>query len=1000
MRTKLCLLFALLLLTQAWGQLKINPDEIREAHTHSAHYKNKFYKKMLSGASLISPNQKMYDVHFYGLNLEMLPETKTVTGRIEIKGKITGDKLSEIELNLISDMKVSTVETDSGSLDFTHSGDIITVSLPGEFVQGQEFSIAVEYSGSPSQSGFGAFDFTTVRGETMIWSLSEPYGARNWWPCKDYPSDKADSVDINVTVPANLIVASNGNLAEVVDNGATKTYRWQERYPIVTYLVSVAIYPYRVYSDWFKYSETDSMEIQFYVFPHNYAASFDDYALTKDMLAALSDMYGLYPFINEKYGHAEFVWGGGMEHQTITSLGGWSEWLIVHELSHQWWGDMVTCDSFHHIWLNEGFASYSEALWAEYTYGKEWLPNYMTYMQYFGSGTVFVENPERDDIFSTDLSYNKAAWVLHMLRHVIGDGNFFNLLKTYGSHEQHRFGTATTEQFQALAEEVSGQDLSTFFQQWIYDEGYPEYAYSWRTRENENGKFVVTGGITQTQTMGPIFKMPVDVTLEFAESETTFVVDVNEKTENFSFEVEEAPINLVIDKNLWILRRVTEITEPLLTVSGSEIEDSEFNQNNIIDPGEQVKLKITLENLGSDLSGVTGILSTDNPQVYISSDQSGFSEIEPGILFQNDQEFIVEVLTATLPHTAEFSLILSSDQNYRETLKIYLPIGNSAILLVDDDKNEDYERYFKSMASQKHQPVDVWETAQNGVPGDTLNSYDMVFWFTGNDDETSLTSDEQQAIQSYLAQGGRLALSGANIGTDLVENGTEADSLFFTQVLHASHISGNADATILRGIGSSSITGGLTLHFEGDYNSARNQTSPGIIAPLDEAAAILQYLPNRETAALQYANPENDSRLVYYAFGLEGVSGPREETAATLFRNTIIWLSGFNSAASVPNNFANDKPETFRLHANYPNPFNPETHIKYEIAQQTHVSLKIFNMLGQEVRTLVSSPKAPGIYQTTWDGLDNAGNAMSSGVYLIQLKTANFMQTGKMILMK
>ena len=414
------------------------------------------YRQLRLAEALQTPNQERYDVIYYGIDLTIEPPQEKVTGTVQVRAAVVDEPIDHMEVDLLDNMTVSQVTVSGATVSFTHQNDLIDIDLDSSYTAGEIVDVAIEYSGNPASSGLGSFGFDSHADKPMIWSLSEPFGARNWWPCKDQPVDKADSVDIKVTVPKGMIVASNGTLREVIDNGDTETYWWHEGYPIVTYLVSVAIHEYEVYSDYFAYSPTDSMEIQFYVFPDHLEYVQTNYAKTKDMLGIFSDLFGLYPFIEEKYGHAEFVWGGGMEHQTCTSLGGCSEALIAHELAHQWWGDMITCRDFHHIWLNEGFATYSEALYWEQVSGQEAYFNDMNNNQYFGGGTIYV--PDLSDewrIFDWGLSYAKASWVLHMLRNVVGDSTFFDILQAYYDSE-YRHGTAVTEDFQAVCQAVSG----------------------------------------------------------------------------------------------------------------------------------------------------------------------------------------------------------------------------------------------------------------------------------------------------------------------------------------------------------------------------------------------------------------------------------------------------------------------------------------------------------------------------------------------------------------
>ena len=507
-----------------------------------------------SRSSTLTPEQEKIDVIYYRLNLDIHPATYTLQGNV--KGVVIGldSTLAYLELDFTNSLTVSEVTLNGDSAGYTHSANHLQISLPSPVNVGDTLTTEVTYSGTPSSTGFGSFNFDTHNGQTLIWTLSEPYGARDWWPCKDDPSDKADSVDIVATVPDYLTVASNGSLASVVyPDSNLATYHWRESYPITTYLVSLAIYPYQVWYDEYVSANNDTMPLEFYVFPDHYNNLVYNYRKTKDMIAVFATAFGEYPFINEKYGHAEFGWGGGMEHQTLTSLGGWGQWLIAHELAHQWWGDMVTCASFHHIWLNEGFARYGEAVWIENQQGASAYHNYMMSVAYYGPGTIYVENPASTSaIFNGNLSYNKASWILHMLRHVVGDSLFFEGLKTYG--ETFKYQSVVTEDFQGVMETISGKDLSAFFQQWIYDQGHPEYRVGW---EQVGDSLLVS--IDQEQTVGPVFVMPLD--LKINGTDTTFTV-VLENSQAYQLYVVPLPpgenvVAVVLDPGDWILKTVS-----------------------------------------------------------------------------------------------------------------------------------------------------------------------------------------------------------------------------------------------------------------------------------------------------------------------------------------------------------------------------------------------------------------------------------------------------------
>jgi aminopeptidase N len=535
------------------------PEDVRGLHEYLARGKAERLAAFRAGA-LQTQNQSDYDVIYYGIDLDLDPSTSTITGSVEMTAEVVATSLSDADLNLLDNMTVTQVSVPgSGSVAFTHANSILSISLDRTYTVGESFTVVIEYNGSPaSKVPSYYFEFDEYNGQPMIWSLSEPFGARSWWPCKDMPSDKADSVDMRVTIPAGLIVASNGALVSVTNNGATDTYWWHEGYPITTYLVSVAIYPYATLSHWYHYSPTDSMEVRHYVFPDHYVDAQPNLAKTVSMIEAYASMFGEYPFLQEKYGHAEFLWGGGMEHQTITSIVNpaiwWGEYLIAHELAHMWWGDMITCDDFHHIWLNEGFATYTEALWSEYTYGQEQYFSDMLLTRWCGGGTVYVwDTTDVDRIFDPNLSYNKGSWVPHMLRHVVGDATFFDILHAYYADTRYQYGTATTEQFRDVCEDVSGMDLDFFFHQWIYEEFVPKYEYDWVYEQNGDS-WDLEFTINQTQTHTDcIFKMPLDILIQTVSGDTTLAVWDSLATQDFAFTIPNEPTGLQLDPNNWVL---------------------------------------------------------------------------------------------------------------------------------------------------------------------------------------------------------------------------------------------------------------------------------------------------------------------------------------------------------------------------------------------------------------------------------------------------------------
>ncbi|MEK9137218.1 MAG: M1 family aminopeptidase, partial [Bacteroidota bacterium] len=294
------------------------------------------------------------NITYYKLDLTITSSPNYLRGIVTVKALSTVNGLSSITLDLMNALTVDSVKMAGARVQFVQHPTTVSIELNRSYGYGEMVVLDVYYRGVPVSTGFGSFEFGSHAGTPWVWTLSEPYGAKDWWPCKDTPLDKADSVDIWVTCNASFKVGSNGKLVAVIDNGnGTKTHRWAERYPISTYLVSIALTNYAEFSNWFRYSPTDSMQVLNYVLPEHLATALDSLPKTVEVLGIFSNLFGLYPFINEKYGHAEFGRGGAMEHQTMTSTVAFTEYLIVHELAHQWFGDLITCANWPNIWLNE-----------------------------------------------------------------------------------------------------------------------------------------------------------------------------------------------------------------------------------------------------------------------------------------------------------------------------------------------------------------------------------------------------------------------------------------------------------------------------------------------------------------------------------------------------------------------------------------------------------------------------------------------------------------------
>lgn len=512
--------------------------------------------------------QSHYDAKYYRIDLTLNDTTQIISGSVYTYAQALIDGFNVVELNFFDNpqMYVDSIKSNNALLSFTWGSNIISISLNATYNTNQPFDVTVYYHGHPLEGGLQSFNWSTHGSPPIpvISTLSEPYFAQAWWPCKDLPRDKADSADINIRVRADLYVASNGLLREIVENGSTKTYKWHEKYPITTYLISIAATDYAIFSNWYHPISGDSIPVIYYVYPERLSQAEALYPITPSMMVYFAHTFGEYPFVEEKYGMAHFPWGGAMEHQTCTSIlySWYSEWVIAHELAHQWWGNLITCHNWHHIWLNEGFASFCEALWADYTRGRTYYHNYMNSMRYLSGGTIFIQDTtDAWGIFSS-IVYDKGAWVLHMLRHVVGDSTFFLILRNYYSDPRYAYGVAQTEDFQGICESTSGMDLDYFFQEWIYGTYYPKYRYSFIS-ENVGGDYYdVFIHIDQTQTSNPThFTMPIDLYVSSSIDDTTAVVFNDPRHKDFIVRIRSTGgVSVSLDPNNWILRTVTSTT--------------------------------------------------------------------------------------------------------------------------------------------------------------------------------------------------------------------------------------------------------------------------------------------------------------------------------------------------------------------------------------------------------------------------------------------------------
>jgi aminopeptidase N len=466
----------------------------------------------------VNPNTLNYDITYHMLEFTVNPgaATKFISGKVTTTYTALAN-MNTITFDMASELTVSSVKKGATNLAFTESGnDELVITLPATQTIGTSATIEVTYSGVPPNNGMGSFEKTTHNGSPIIWTLSEPFGARDWWPCKQDLNDKINSIDVYITSPSQYTAVSNGiETTAPVISGGNKTTHFHHGYPIPAYLIAIAVTNYSVYNQTAG-TAPNTYPIINYIYPEDLADIQSQLDETPVILDLYEDLFEVYPFHNEKYGHAQFGWGGGMEHTTVSFMVNFDRQLIAHEMAHQWFGDKVTCGSWKDIWLNEGFATYVAALVIENFDGldsfileKEDMISYITSSPTGGVYLTDAEATNVNRIFSSRLTYDKGAMVLEMLRFKLGDAAFFQGIKNYLADPNLAYKYAVTANLQSHLEAVYGQSLTEFFNDWIYNQGYPTYSITAQNWGAGQARFTIHQ--TQSDNSVSYFEMPVPV---------------------------------------------------------------------------------------------------------------------------------------------------------------------------------------------------------------------------------------------------------------------------------------------------------------------------------------------------------------------------------------------------------------------------------------------------------------------------------------------------------
>lgn len=538
-------------------------------------FKAKALTKAPGKPARVSIDESPIDVTYYALDIRLDPVRKIIGGSVRVDLTVTRPTQT-IPLQLAAQMTVDSARIGSRRAPIRRDHDALFIDIEQPQQPHARLSTTVYYHGTPRFGGpnaDNAFYFVAHNGTPMIASYGLPYAPHEWWPTKDTPADKADSASLTFTVPAPLVAVSNGRLVDHhVNPDGTIRYHWVVHYPIYPGVISVAATNFVEFGSYYHYASHDSMPLTYYVYPEDEEKARVSFAILPGVMNAYVKWLGEYPYVREKYGVAEFEVHGYREHQTIGSYAAVlitgdhkNDRILAHELAHQWFGDLVSVRNWSHIWLNEGFANYAPALWHESAGGPSAYHSYMEALDTddFTGSLVLADSMDLDKMF-THTTFNKGAWVIHMLRHVLGDAAFRSMLHAYIKTNANR--TVTTADLQRIAERFRGGSLDWFFHEWVYcDQGRPSYAASWRSVPSTNAHQSAHVLITLRQTQaGPPIKMPLDVRFSSRGRDSTVVVNDSLAAQAFSFELPTPPDSVTIDPDHWVLRGGTQSLRPKL----------------------------------------------------------------------------------------------------------------------------------------------------------------------------------------------------------------------------------------------------------------------------------------------------------------------------------------------------------------------------------------------------------------------------------------------------
>jgi aminopeptidase N len=466
----------------------------------------------------LSEHQAAFDIRYYDISLRLAPDYQAISGHVTVHGDALTDGLQTIELDLISNYRVGHAESGGRQAGFRHEGNKLLIDLPEPANTGDRVAVRVVWSGKPPVAvrppWDGGFNWSRdSEGNHWIGVSCQGEGAQIWFPNVVHPARRPDSASVRVTVPSPYVVASNGLLQSVDDPGnGFLTWNWKTRYPIHTYNINFSIGRYEVVEKPFRLEDGTEMPVVFYVLPGDAGNADGLIGMAKDMLRRLGRYYGEYPFRSEKFGIVQTDYLG-MEHQTINAYGNnfnytringeEYDWLLPHEMGHEWWGNKITVTDWADFWIHEGITTYTDALYLWDRFGPDaYHAKFNDYRRRITNRQPVIPGTDvtSKEVYNLDVYY-KGAYFMHSLRHLMGDSLFFGTVRAFATDAARTYAhpTSTTD-FRTFFEKRSGLDLEPFFDLYLYRTELPDVRI---LEDGDNSWLISIPNIT--------FRLPVDV---------------------------------------------------------------------------------------------------------------------------------------------------------------------------------------------------------------------------------------------------------------------------------------------------------------------------------------------------------------------------------------------------------------------------------------------------------------------------------------------------------